>query len=196
MTSTRPKRRFLLEDADRVAADLVAQLAPSCARIAVAGSVRRRKPAVGDIELLAVPLIDRMADLFGQPTGQQYSHLDAKLEELRAGGTLALRLNIHGLRTYGPLNKLMLHVPSGIPVDLFAATPENWGMALLVRTGPAAFNVLVMTRLIKLGLRGHAYGGVTDVRGKREIACPTEQAVFVLLNWGYMEPWEREERAP
>ena len=45
-----------LPDAERIAAAIVADLAPFCDRIQVAGSVRRRKEFVGDIELVAIPL--------------------------------------------------------------------------------------------------------------------------------------------
>ena len=50
------KTKRPLADAERIAAAIVADLAPFCARIQVAGSVRRRKEAVGDIELVAIPL--------------------------------------------------------------------------------------------------------------------------------------------
>ena len=44
-----------LPDAERIAAAIVADLAPFCARIQVAGSVRRHKAVVGDIEIVAIP---------------------------------------------------------------------------------------------------------------------------------------------
>ncbi len=49
------KVRRLLADAERIVAAIVAGLAPVCTRIQVAGSVRRRKDVVGDIELVAIP---------------------------------------------------------------------------------------------------------------------------------------------
>jgi hypothetical protein len=56
-----------LLDAERIAAAIVADLAPSCARIQVAGSVRRRKEVVGDIEVVVIPR-DAPAGLFGDCT--------------------------------------------------------------------------------------------------------------------------------
>jgi DNA polymerase/3'-5' exonuclease PolX len=56
-----------LPDAERIAAAIVADLAPYCDRIQVAGSVRRRKEFVGDIELVAIPRYVP-AGLFGDCT--------------------------------------------------------------------------------------------------------------------------------
>jgi hypothetical protein len=53
-----------LAEAERIAASIVADLAPSCARIQVAGSVRRHKQVVGDIEMVAIPRY-APAGLFG-----------------------------------------------------------------------------------------------------------------------------------
>jgi DNA polymerase/3'-5' exonuclease PolX len=53
-----------LPDAERIVAAIVADLAPSCARIQVTGSVRRRKEVVGDIEMVAIPRY-APAGLFG-----------------------------------------------------------------------------------------------------------------------------------
>jgi len=64
-----------LAEAERVAAALVADLEPYCARIATAGSVRRRKVQVGDIELVAIPRYEP-AGLFGDRAANRlWEHL-------------------------------------------------------------------------------------------------------------------------
>src|SRR2546423_2718032 len=66
-----------LREAQRSAAAIMADLAPSCARIQVAGSVRRRKEVVGDIELMAIPRY-APAGLFGDCTANLlWEHLHA-----------------------------------------------------------------------------------------------------------------------
>jgi hypothetical protein len=66
-----------LPDAERIAAAIVADLAPFCARIQVAGSVRRHKEVVGDIELVAIPHY-APAGLFGDGTANLlWEHLHA-----------------------------------------------------------------------------------------------------------------------
>ena len=66
-----------LPDAERIAAAIAADLAPSYARIQVAGSVRQRKEVVGDIELVAMPH-HAPAGLFGACTANLlWAHLHA-----------------------------------------------------------------------------------------------------------------------
>ena len=174
-----------------VADELVCLLAPHCERMEVAGSIRRRRSRVKDIELLCVSKVWSSQDLFGGLATNGYE-LDLKLDKLIAdGAVLKKRLNKRGNPTYGEKNKLLTHVPSGIPVDIFSVPPANWGMALVVRTGPTAFNIRLMARFKEMGMRGHAYGGVTDQVGT-ELECPDEATVFRLLGWPWIPPeWRR-----
>ena len=184
------KQRHDLQYARVVAEDLVRLLGPYCTRIEIAGSMRRQRPDVGDIELLCISKVTSVADLFGDIATNCYM-LDEALETIVEDATvLQKRLDKRGRATFGEQNKLMVHVPSGIPVDVFSASEENWGMSQLVRTGPSDFNVRVMARFKALGMKGHAYGGVTDPEGN-EIACPDEETVFRLLGWPLMPPEER-----
>ncbi len=182
--------RWPLRDAEQVADDLVRLLAPRCERIQIAGSIRRKRPQVKDIELLCVSKAWSSQDLFGGLATNGYE-LDLKLDELVADGSvLKKRPNKAGRYSYGEKNKLLTHVPSGIPVDIFSAPATNWGMALVVRTGPKEMNIRMMARFKEMGMRGHAYGGVTDQDGT-EIECPSEAKVFELLGWRYVPPESR-----
>ena len=182
------KQRWPLALAEITGQSLIKLLEPSCERIELAGSIRRGRPGVGDIELLCVPRLQAVRDLFGNPIATE-SELDQRCKVLMADGFLAYRPNIRGAVTFGPSNKLMVHRATGIPVDIFSATTEDWGMAMVVRTGPKDFNVRMMSRFRELGLEGHAYGGVT--RGGEVLNCPTEERVFELLRWDYSAPAER-----
>lgn len=185
MSNEGAKRRYPAEAAWAVARELVDYLAPACERIEVAGSLRRGRADVGDVELLCIPaIIKGGVNLLG-PT--YADALEEKLAAALASGRLAWRLNSRGRKVYGRLNKLLVHVVSDIPVDVFSTTPQNWGMAFLVRTGPKEFNIRVMKRFHDLGMRGHAYGGVADSDGP-ELNCPTEEEVFRLLDWQYVPP--------
>lgn len=181
--ATRSKGAWPREQANGLAVVLKNLLADDCERIEIAGSVRRGKDVVGDLELLAIP------KLVTTRSGE-VNLLDLKLEELLDQGVLDYRLDKNGRRSFGKLNKFMVHRNSGMPVDLFIAGAENWGMALLVRTGPKAFNIKVMAHFRKQGMRGHAYGGVSDRNGE-EIICPDEEAVFNLLAIGFIPPQYR-----
>ena len=175
------KTRWPLATAEAVAQELMELLAPTCERIAVAGSIRRQRPDPSDIELLCIP----------KPTESMIFYQDALDQFIRGvPQVLTLRPNRRGGYTYGLLNKLLLHIESGIPVDVFSTNERNWGLSLLVRTGPAEWNIRYMARLKALGRAGHAYGGVTLEDGT-DLACPTEEIAFSAAGWNWIEPSER-----
>jgi DNA polymerase (family 10) len=155
-------------------------LTGSYERMVVAGSIRRRKPEVGDIELLCIPRFENGVDM-----------LDKELGKMRDLGILDLRRNKRGSTTYGPKNKLMVHVPSGIGVDIFSTTEECWPVALVVRTGGKQTNIRISMAALAKGYEFHAYGsGFSTPQG--EIVCRSEQEVFDAVGLPYREPWERD----
>ena len=187
------KKRYPAHWMHQWAADLKAALAHSCERIELAGSLRRGLEMVGDIELLCIPKTIDRRDMFGEPVGSELL-LDRHIATLIHDGALAYRLDSRGRRVCGPLNKLLLYRYSyhrqPAPVDIFTSDADNFGMAWLVRTGPKEFNIRVMAHFRELGMRGHAYRGITDQDGQ-EIPCPDEETVFRLLGWQYLPPEER-----
>jgi len=170
-----------LEKAKVIAEQVKALLEPACERITIAGSIRRRKPDPGDIELLCIPkynagIIDQLDGVIGLLIGQEI---------------LGLRRNKLGSTIYGPKNKLLVHLESGIGVDVFSTTQEQWPVALFVRTGGKETNKEIAARALARGLRFHAYGrGFTTPNG--EIVCHSEREVFEAVGFGYLEPWERD----
>ena len=169
------KTRCPLHRAKEVANELKQMLEPCCNRIAIAGSIRRRKPEVGDIELLVIP---------------RANYLDKLLHDLMMQNVLAMRLNKRGQRAYGPKNKLMVHLPSGIGLDIFSTTEECWPVALVIRTGGAETNKRIAMAAINKGWHLKAYGsGFSTPQGN--IICNSEREVFELVELPYQEPWER-----
>ena len=184
------KGSWPLATAEQLAGELVDLLAMSCDRIAVAGSIRRRKEYVGDIELLCISKVGQaQGDLFRGATATAFD-LDQRILDLIGAGVFTYRLNRRGARNFGVWNKHLVHVATGIGVDVFSTTVKNWGMAFVVRTGSMEFNIKVMGRFKALGMQGHAYGGVSDGNG-RMIDCPIEETVFRLLAWRYVWPEDR-----
>lgn len=174
------KTRYLWEEAMRVAEELVAALSPACSRIEIAGSIRRHEAWVGDVELLCIPKHAGSADL-----------LNGTIKGLMARGILDYRFNIRGSRIYGSRNKLLRHVATGMPVDIFSTTEECWPVALVVRTGPKESNIAIATAALSKGWHLRAYGsGFIDENGA-EIRCHSERDVFELVGLPYKEPWER-----
>jgi len=171
--------KFDAQVARKVAEELVERLTPACERIEIAGSLRRRKPMVGDIELVCIPKYDGVLDM-----------LDQAIRGLMFNGVLDYRLNKGDIRTYGPKNKLLRHVPSGIGVDVFCTTPDCWAVTLFLRTGGAATNQRIATEALKRGWRFQAYGrGFTTPYG--EVICHSEEDVFASLGLPYLPPERR-----
>ena len=114
------------------------------------------------------------------------------IEDMLQRNALTKRLNVSGgISSWGPLNKHSVHVETGIPVDLFATTKENWWVSLVIRTGSKETNLKLTTGAQKLGRTLNAYGrGITDEYGN-VIAATSEQHVFELCNVPYLEPHQR-----
>lgn len=169
-----------LEKAREIAKEVRQYLDGSCVRIEIAGSIRRQKKDVGDIELLCIPRSDGVVDW-----------LDNRVRGLMHQGILAFRLNKLGRKVYGPKNKLMTHVPSGFGVDIFSTTEECWPVAMVVRTGGKQTNLHIATAALQKGYQFHAYGsGFSTPTG--EIVCRSEREVFAAVGLPYCEPWERD----
>ena len=184
------KLKWTMEIAMPVAEDIIERLKPCCARIAIAGSLRRLKRQVGDIEILFVPLIsERLGDLF---ENRIVSVADEVIQGLLRDGYFAKRPSKTGVFTWGEANKLGVHVPSGIPVDLFSCPPNNWWVSLVVRTGSKETNLRLTTGANKLNRTLNAYGyGVTDRQTGEVTAAHSEEEVFELCGVPYLQPNNR-----
>jgi len=185
------KLKFPRDQAMSVANALVALLRPHVTQIEIAGSLRRGKLEVSDIEILFVPTTQTSPDgLFDTLT---VDLADAYIESLYKSGLIGKRFNSAGyIAAWGPKNKLGIHIPSGIPVDLFATTAENWAVSLVIRTGSLETNLKLTTGAHKMGRSLHAYGSGISVHSTGErIQARTEQEVFDLCGVPYIEPSKR-----
>lgn len=119
------------EQALPVAQEIVGKLRPYCHSIEIAGSLRRQRPLVGDIEIVAMPKYP--VGMF-EPDYKQPSALDLFFEgngvQLLIGGKMYKK---------GQRERQKRFRYRGYQVDLFLAVPENWGLIFWLRTGSAAF---------------------------------------------------------
>lgn len=193
--------RLSLADATRVAQELYGQLDPACSRLAIAGSIRRGKPDIGDVELVAIPrLRQEVASLWGGTA--QTSVLNetlAMLEGQRPERTHSAMLErLSGGERYVKLR----HLASGLQVDLFITSPDQWGLILLIRTGPADYSQWVVTYARRRGY--HVCGGWLRIGlaahddskpcGHQVVPTPEERDVYSALALPWVEPADR--RAP
>lgn len=167
---------------------LVDALAPACHSIAVAGSLRRNRPDVGDIEIVAVPRISSEQD--GMFATADRNHLAEAVDRLIEERVLASHPTDP---KRGERYSKLLHRGSGLQVDLFSATADTFGLIFLIRTGPASYSQRFVTDLRRRGLHvasGQLHRGSL---GCGSYACdvlptPTEEDVFLLADWPFVKP--------
>ncbi|MFD5916443.1 DNA polymerase/3'-5' exonuclease PolX [Kitasatospora sp. NPDC058201] len=163
--------RTLLDVATAQAEQIVAALAtvPGCTRCAYAGSLRRMRETVGDIDVLATaedsaPL---MAALTGLP----------QVADVIAGGP----------------TKTSIRTTDGLQVDLRVVPEEDWGAALVYFTGSKAHNIRLRTIAVRAGRKLSEYG-LFDAESGEKIASATEEEVYGALGLPWIAPPLREDR--
>ena len=187
------KKRWPRAEAISVARDICAALLPVAERLIVAGSLRRRKPDVGDVEILYVPRFEtEQADMFST---REANLVNRALDQLLWAGTIQKRPNVNGAFSWGDKNKLAIHA-SGIPVDFFEATNLNWFNYLVCRTGGSENNIRIAAAAQARGWKWNPYangfsrGG--PLAGESNFhAVGSEREVFEFVGLPYLEPWER-----
>ncbi len=162
-----------LADAQDLAEELFVDLAPYCHRLEIAGSVRRGRADVHDIELVALP---REPGLL-QP-GLPYV-LDMKLQ--------ADRISHVKPKRWGERYRAFMF--KDVQIDLFMVRlPASWGIIYTVRTGPAAHSQALATRALGLGMRvkdGQLW------RDGQPVPTPEEEHFYMALGMEWVRPEDR-----
>jgi DNA polymerase (family 10) len=184
------KPRFARAVGMQVAAELCAALKPVCERLIVAGSLRRRRATVGDVEILYISKTEVRPDPQDMFARLTVNLADEAIAALEKSGVLERRRNVNGSEMYGPKNKLMRHRATGLPVDLFAATPDNWFNYLVCRTGPADSNTRICLAAQARGWKWNPYGA-GFARGDETRAMHSEAEVFAFVGLPYVPPKDR-----
>jgi DNA polymerase/3'-5' exonuclease PolX len=177
------KIKLPISQAQTLAETIRDTLKPYCERIEIAGSIRRQKPTIGDIEIVCIPKCQ--VDLFGNPGA---SMLPWFLGELVAGGRL-----LPGDKNGEKYKEYYIPALAGLKLDLFITSVECWPVIFAVRTGSAAFSKRLVTQREKGGLLpSHLQvkgGRVWD--GAEPVSLRTERA-FLELCGGWIEPAARK----
>ncbi len=181
--------KFKITDALRVAMSLKAELEPHCTHVCIAGSIRRGRPMVSDIELLFVPKMEERIQLFDG--GDKTAATDIVITHWLNHQILRKRPNVLGRFMWGPQNKLALHVASKMPVDLFQTTADNWHTALVIRTGSSENNIRLAQAAIGNHRRLQVSGGIYDERAGAITWPRSEEEVFELCGLKYLPPERR-----
>lgn len=185
------ERRFDAKLAWAVADGLLATLKPLCEpeHCVVAGSLRRGKDQVGDVEILYIPrpgMIQRPGEMFES----EGSLADHAIDQLLFH-KLHKRLSADGKTCWGQWNKLAVHRSTGLPVDFFATTRDRWYVSLVIRTGPKESNLRLIESARARGRQLHAYGVITELGTEADLVPQSEEEVFSLCGLPYQPPGER-----
>jgi DNA polymerase/3'-5' exonuclease PolX len=186
-------------EARAAAEDLVRALWPACERVEIAGSLRRGKPEVHDIEIVAVPKTETRPDgLFGEVQGDLLEDCVAHLlahervgaravENRRTDGTIDVQTKL------GPAFKALVYL--GIPVDLFIVRPPaQWGVIFALRTGPGDWNIELVTRCKEIGRRvagGQVERWVSASSSWAPVPTPEEADFFAAIGQAWVAPPDR-----
>jgi DNA polymerase (family X) len=156
----------------------------ACDRIEIAGSIRRKRPSVHDVDIVAIPRFELTPSttLFGD--SEETSSLERRLCELEAQqlitrtkrGERALQIRFRNL---------------AVPVDLYLASEQTWAAMLLIRTGSREHNIYLCTLAKQLGMQLKADGSGLLKNGQ-VVASDSEEAIFNALNIPFVAPERRE----
>jgi DNA polymerase (family 10) len=151
-----------LQQAKTIADNFVSEIKEFCERIEIAGSIRRNKPEVNDIDIILIPKLRE--------------HLIQKIRKIS-------NVEVQG-------KKLMRAEYSGVQVDIYFATKETWGILLLVRTGSKEHNIKLCQHAINKGMKLSVSNGLMN--GNEVIASKTEEDIFQALGIDYIKPEDRD----
>jgi DNA polymerase (family 10) len=163
--------RIPLGTALPVAVDLLEGLKATCPEVihaTVAGSLRRMRSTIGDIDLLAA------------------SETPAAVMRAFAGHPRVAEIVLSGP------TKTTVRLQNGLQVDLRVLEPDRWGAALQYFTGSQAHNIRIRELAQKQGLSLSEYG--FKRQDGSEILCPEEEQVYETLSLPWIDPELREDR--
>ena len=156
-----------LDVAEAVLADLTAL--KQVRRAAFAGSLRRMRETIGDVDLL-------VASMDPVPIMEAFVALPSVTRVLAQGDT-----------------KSSIVTDRGLQVDLRVVAPDVWGAAMIYFTGSKAHNVRIREMAVREGLKLNEYG-LFDAKSGELLAAETEEQVYERLGLPYIAPTLREDR--
>ena len=166
-----------------VASEFLGELAPACRKIEIAGSIRREKPEVNNIDLVAIPRVVQIQDLSGNAGILEENLLEARLAHLYGRGWFTVLSN-------GPRVKRLMRSVDGhaVPITIRIADEESWWTSLLIMTGSHGHIISLSCRALDRGMRLRGDGsGLFEADGTR-IVVHSEEEIFTVLGVEYRPP--------
>jgi DNA polymerase (family 10) len=167
--------RFQLDEADTIAEKLTRHLAglPGVDQITPAGSFRRGRETVGDLDMLVTGDCCNTTE-----------HRDAVLDAIvKFPGILDVLAKGE--------NKVSFKLRSGMQVDVRLLPPESYGAAMQYFTGSKSHNVSLRQRALRMGYTLNEYG-LAKLEGNKRVAGRTEEEIYRKLGMDWIPPEMRE----
>jgi DNA polymerase (family X) len=167
--------RFLIDAAELEANKLTEYLSkfPGIDRITPAGSLRRGRETVGDLDILV--------------TGAACC---SDVERAKAVEYIAKYPPLMSTIAQGD-NKISFRLRNDLQVDVRLLPPESFGAAMQYFTGSKAHNVALRQRALKMGYTLNEYS-LADLKTEKPVAGKTEEEIYAKLNLDYISPELRE----
>ena len=167
--------RFLIDAAEIECEKITAYLEkfPGIEKITPAGSLRRGRETVGDLDILVTGPACTTEE--GRQKAIAYVAQYPPLMDVIASGD----------------NKISFHVRNGMQVDVRLLPPESFGAAMQYFTGSKAHNVALRQRALKMGYTLNEYSLAT-LEGEQPVAGRTEEEIYAKLKLDYIAPEMRE----
>jgi DNA polymerase (family 10) len=167
--------RFLIDAAEAAANKLTEYLAkfPGIDRITPAGSLRRGRETVGDLDILVTG--SACCSDVERANAMQYVAKYPPLMDVIARGD----------------NKISFRLRSDMQVDVRLLPPESFGAAMQYFTGSKAHNVALRQRALKMGYTLNEYS-LADLKTEKPVAGKTEEEIYAKLKLDYIPPELRE----
>jgi DNA polymerase/3'-5' exonuclease PolX len=162
-------------------------LSRCCERIRIAGSIRRRKTEVKDIELVAIP--KPTIDLFGKPVFEKPLPVGMQLYTFQELGEIEIIKDGLRFKQFKVLVK-----PEPYLVDLFLVVPPaQWGSIFTIRTGSEEFSRLLVTSRFRGGyMPSHMKQKDGALwRSGEMVETPEEEDYFREIGLDWVEPEKR-----
>jgi DNA polymerase (family 10) len=167
--------RFLIDAAEIECEKLTLYIEkfPGIDKITPAGSLRRGRDTVGDLDILV--------------TGQSCCTEQGRQEAIDYVAEYAPIMDVIARGD----NKISFHLRGGLQVDVRLLPPESFGAAMQYFTGSKAHNVALRQRALKMGYTLNEYSLAT-LEGEKPVAGKTEEEIYGKLKLDYIPPEMRE----
>ena len=155
------------EKAKQIGESVLEKLKPCLEKGAIAGSIRRGKKTVNDIDLVLLPKGEFMV-----------------LESIKSVLLSYGKLGVDGTQI------VRVKDQDGVKIDCYIATKQNYEVLLLIRTGSKEHNIKLAQEALRQGKQLKFSEGLLDKKTGKLLAN-TEESIFKELGLEYVEPEKR-----